>query len=398
MPTDMPLSDATLAFGERVIEAILGVDRLYRKESGDDTGLAVLNMDVEGRYAPASYSTYSDATEAWTELHGASAELPEADRRVYYGQLAVSTRMFLRWRMGETTFDEQLSGFLHVSSAPAATEELDAIRSDLRGLLSQMGYHGDLADQCAAWEDRVKVAPDEVQGVLTEMMDRAWDLTEERLLTIPADRSDGMKVETVTDVAYNARCDYLSRTVQLNVDPVLTRPGLKHLTVHEGYPGHYVQFKLRERWAREGTAPADVLLSVVNTASSSVFEGIADAGMEMIDWVDSDDDRVQALMNRYRAGIGTVAAWRLHAIGAPVETVTDELRDLALTGGEGWVLNRMAFIEAPSRAVLIWSYWWGERCVAPAWRVVPSARRSDFVRFLYGRMHSNDSVGMFDHG
>jgi hypothetical protein len=188
----------------------------------------------------------------------------------------------------------------------------------------------------------------------------------------------------------------VNRTVQINVEPVLTRPSLKHLTVHEGYPGHYVQFTLRETWAREGTAPADVLLSVVNTASSSVFEGIADTGMAMIDWIEGDDDRLQALMTRYRAGIGTGAAWRLHGLGQSVETATDWLRGRSFLGGEGWVQNRMDFIKAPARAVLIWSYWWGEHVVAPAWHLAKSAGRKDeFVRFLYGRMHSNDSVGMF---
>lgn len=389
------LSDRTLAFGEDVTGAILGVDRLYRAESGDETGLAVLNMDVEGRYPPADYASYEDAQAAWTELRAAAGGLPEADRRTYYDRLCASTLTFLRWRRASVPFAEQLEGFLHVPAAPAPESELDALRDGLRSLLSRMGYHGDLAAQCAAWEERTRVPADEVSGVLAGMMDAAWDRTEERLIELPAPKSDGMRVSTVRGVPYNARCDYLRRTVELNVDPVLTRPGLKHLTVHEGYPGHYVQFKLRETWAREGTAPADVLLSVVNTASSSVFEGIADTGLEMIDWIDTDDDRVQALMNRYRAGIGTVAAWRLHGLGEDAATVTDALRTLALTGGEGWVLNRMAFIEAPSRAALIWSYWWGERSVAPVWRSVPTGRRDEFVRYLYGRMHANDTVGMF---
>ena len=33
-----------------------------------------------------------------------------------------------------------------------------------------------------------------------------------------------MKVKAVSGVAYNARCDYLNRTIELNVDPTLTRP------------------------------------------------------------------------------------------------------------------------------------------------------------------------------
>jgi hypothetical protein len=126
-----------------------------------------------------------------------------------------------------------------------------------------------------------------------------------------------------------------------------------------------------------------------------VFEGIADTGMNMLRWVESDDDRFTAFMGRYRAGIGTGAAWRLHALGWPVDKTTDWLRSQSLSGGEGWVTNRLKFLAAPSRAVLIWSYWWGEKVVSPAWERTPEAHRADFLHYLYGRMHSNQTVAMF---
>jgi hypothetical protein len=204
-----------------------------------------------------------------------------------------------------------------------------------------------------------------------------------------------MRVTTVSGVPFNARCNYTERLVELNIDPILTRPGLKHLAIHEGYPGHYVQFKLRETWYRRGEAPADGLLSVVNTASSCTFEGIADNGLRMLDWIAGDDDRLSALLTRYRAGIGTAAAWRLHALGWPTARVADWLRENALIGGQGWVDNRMRFIMAPQRCALIWSYWWGEASVAPVWERVAPGQRPAFLRFLYGRMHSPQSVAMF---
>jgi hypothetical protein len=204
-----------------------------------------------------------------------------------------------------------------------------------------------------------------------------------------------MQVMGVSGVAFNARCNYLERKVELNTDPVLTRPGLKHLAVHECYPGHYVQFKLREVFYAEGKAPADNLLSVVNTASSSPFEGIADHGLFLLDWIESDDDRVQHALTRYRSGIGAVAAWKLHALGEPEATVRDWLRDHALVGGEGWVDNRLRFIAAPARAVLIWSYWWGQGVVTAAYNAIPPHQRADYLDFLYGRMHSLQTVAMF---
>ena len=126
------------------------------------------------------------------------------------------------------------------------------------------------------------------------------------------------------------------------------------------------------------------------------FEGIGDSGLTMLDWMENDDDRVQALMNVYRAGIGTEAAWQLHGLGWPVARVAESLAARSLVGGDGWVSNRVKFIQSPSRAVLIWSYWWGERVVTRAWQQVGAYRRDAFLRFLYGRMHSNASLEMFE--
>jgi hypothetical protein len=380
-----------MAFGEEATTALLGVDALYRAEV-DDEGLAVLNMSTTHR--PEPLANYTEAITRFGELRRRTPSLPEADRQLYYDQLCGSTIAFCRWRLGQLSFTEQLSGFLHMPAAPAADDELDALRGQMRELLSRMGYSGDLSAQCAAWQDRVQVPADEVVPTLSELLSQAWDRTAERML-IPAPKSDGMRVAGVRGVPFSARCDYAHRTIDLNIDPVYTRPALKHLAVHEGYPGHFVQFKLREHWYATGKAPADGLLSVVNTASSSPFEGIADNGMYVIDWIEGDDDRLAELLTRYRSGIGTAAAWRLHAEGWAESQVRDWLRANALVGGEGWVDNRMRFISAPQRSALIWSYWWGAAAVTPAYLRVPAERRAAFLDYLYGRMHSVQTVGMF---
>jgi hypothetical protein len=384
-----------LEYGTRLTEVLLGVDRLYRQESRDGDGLAVLNMDYAGRLQPEEFADYRAAADRLIQLRDVAAQLAEPDRRVYYEEVCRSTLAFVTWRGEKLPFRDQLSGFLHVPAAPAPDRALSRLRDGMDELLGRMGFKGGLAARFAAWEEDRRVPAEDVAQVTTGLLKAAWDRTEERVMPIPADPDDGMRVETVQDVAYNARCDYTARTIQLNVDPVLTRPALKHLAVHEGYPGHFLQFRLRETFVERGLVPPDGLLSLVNSASSSVFEGIADAGMEMADWIESDDDRLQALLNRYRAGIGTVAAWKLHAEGQNAGAVSDWLREHAMVGGEGWVQNRIKFIAAPSRAVLIWSYWWGEPTVAEVWRRLGKARRPAFLNYLYGRMHSNRSVELF---
>ncbi len=390
------LSAETLALGERAMTALLGLDALYRRESADGDGLAVVNLDTRGRYAADSFSTYAEAARVFEELRAEARGLPEADRRVYYDALCHSTLAFIAWRRNGLPFIEQIRDFLHVPAEPAPAEELEALQAEISALLTRMGYAGDLRSQCALWEERNRVPPEEVPAVLEGLLDEAWRRTEDRLIRIPRPRSDGMRVVPVSGVAFNARCNYLERRIELNVDPILTRPGLKHLAVHEGYPGHYLQFTLRATMAERGEAAADVLLSIVNSASSSIFEGIGDSGITMLDWMESDDDRVQALMNAYRAGIGTEAAWQFHALGWPAQKVADSLAERSLVGGSGWVANRVKFIQSPSRAVLIWSYWWGERVVTRAWNRIGAYRRDGFLPFLYGRMHSNASIELFE--
>lgn len=388
------LSDSTLHYAEEMTGALLGVDRLVRQEGGDqDDGLVVVNMDP-GR-VPTAFADFEQAESTLLDLKERAAELPEPDRRRYYDQLCASTLSLLHWRQGRLTFAEQISGFLHVPPEPVSDAELDQLQRALHTLLQEMGYDGALGPAAQAWETRNRVPPDEIAGTLQGIMDEAWDRTVERM-EIPAPRSDAMQVRTVSGAAFNARCDYLQRTVELNIDPILTYQSLKHLAVHECYPGHYVQFKLRETWYHQGTAAADGLLSIVNSASSSPFEGIADNGLYVIDWATTDDDRLSALLGRYRSGLGTAAAWRLHALGWSEPDTELWLRERALIGGEGWAANRIRFIRAPQRAALIWSYWWGGLCVQPVWARQPAERRSAFLQYLYGRMHSPQTVAMFD--
>ena len=186
-----------------------------------------------------------------------------------------------------------------------------------------------------------------------------------------------------------------------------------------------------------------------------MFEGIADTGLKMLGQdQDDDDDRVQALLGRWRAGIVTQAAWKLHAEGIVEAAVRDWLAQRCLVGGEGWVDGRMKFVGSPARcaaqnsrqiltriptvvqcsytcasvefvlsarvefllparfytldsshpcvwficcsAVLIWSYWHGEPIVTKAWERVAIRDRSAFLKFLYSRMHSEKSLSLFE--
>lgn len=396
------LSDQTLEFGELFTGALLGLDALYAAEqhkpessgASDIERLVVLNLS--STHAPERLATYDEAIIRFSTLGLEALALPEPDRRTYYREASESAVAFAEWRLRDLPFADQIRRFLHVPPEPAGEQALGALRFEMRRLLNELGYSGDLETQFHAWESRHRVPRDEIVPTLESLLDEAWDRTAE-LIDIPAEKSDYMRVSAVSGVPFNAQCDFAGRQIRLNIDPILTMPSLRHLAVHEGCPGHYLQFKRRQAAYLAGKSPADGLLSVVNTASSAPFEGIADHGLAVIGWDRDLDGRLAAVLARYRSGIATRAAWRLHAERWDSRQVRDELRRDALVGGEGWVDNRMRFISRADRSALIWSYWQGEPNVAAPWNaaLAAGAEWDSWISFVYDRMHSIRSLEMY---
>ena len=158
MSEDSPnLSQATLAYGLRAAQSILGLDALYRSESGDGTGLAVLDMSEPGELEADVFADYAAADHAFRGLRADSDELVEPDRQRYYDQLCHSSLAFIRWRDRGLPFKEQLAGFLHVPAEPASGESIDALCAELAQRLKAMGFNGGLAEQCATWEEKNRV-------------------------------------------------------------------------------------------------------------------------------------------------------------------------------------------------------------------------------------------------
>ena len=387
----LKLSDKTLAYAEKIAAITLGIDALYRKElNGEGDGLVVINM---GNTTPKALSGYDDARAQLAELAREAFTLPEADRRLYYTQTCSTLSAFCAWRQGLLPdMASQIDLFLNVDPAPASDAVLDGYFKELRAMLTGMGYTGDLMQQCAAWEQKNLVPADEVQDTMNAMMAEAREKCG-NILELP--ENDYYHCEVERGMPYNARSDYDHRCVVINIDPILTRPALKHLVCHEAYPGHFIQFSLRRMQYERGEGGADGLLSVVNHTSSSTFEGIADAGIEFIDWVEDDNDRVSMLISTIQAALGTAASYRMHTLKQSDEEVADFLRRNAVAGGEGWVANRMGFIRDIARSALIWSYWRGDQGVFGVWNRVAPEDRARFFEYIYGRLHTVQSMQLF---
>jgi hypothetical protein len=204
-----------------------------------------------------------------------------------------------------------------------------------------------------------------------------------------------MELNPVSGVPYTARCNFSSGKMDLNTDLRFTRPALKHLVAHEVFPGHSTQLLLTRQWAEDGRATADVLLCTANTVVGTIQEGIGDQGIHLIDWVESDDERIYIDLRRLRTATATSAAWYQMGEGWPLERVREFIEETCFPQ-EAWREGRLRFAAHPFRGPFIASYWFGDEAVREVRERAGRERRREFVEYLYGRMHSPASLRMFE--
>jgi len=389
------LDRTTLAYAERLARAYRGLDALHRATNPEDPwGLVVLDM-AEDR-SPTAFAGWDAARAAFARLAEEAADLVEADRRSYYTDLCRSALTVIAWneRDGALPLEEQVAGFLAAEPRPASDAELDAVRTELARELAAAGHEGPLREAAASWEAANRVATDDLVATMERLMDEALERTA-AVFDVPMPRLP--RVTLVRGAAFNARCDFARGVVELNADPVITLGDLRHLVVHEVVPGHCLQFETRKLAVREGWGGADGLMSLVKSAGSPLFEGVADAGNELIAW-NEPVDRITALVSRLRAGIGTVAAWGLHRDGWSRDRARAYLAEHALVGGPGWVENRLGYIAPKGRGAHVWSYWLGEQALRPVYTRHADGVPAQELRTIYGRMHSLASLAVLADG
>ena len=144
---------------------------------------------------------------------------------------------------------------------------------------------------------------------------------------------------------------------------------------------------LREQYVAQGTMPLDGAQVVTSSASSALFEGIADNGMFFLDWIEGPEDELGVALQRLRGALRCNAAWMMHAEGKSL----DEIVPIIAQGGfqdPVTARSRLAFLGHKLRAPFVYAYWCGDMAVHEVWKTVPPERRAEFWAYLYGNMHT----------
>jgi hypothetical protein len=368
---------------------ILGIDALYRagRSGGSD------KLDTEGlvpvHWSPlpaVEVSDWRDARARLAAIVARAATLPDPYERDWLTEQGLATSTMARWLGGEVlAYEEQVAGLLRVDPTPPAAAAIEAARARRDAAVRRAGF-----PSYAAHAEARRVAPGDVGAVTQELITEARTRTEAHLphLRLPPDT---IGVKTVSGTAFSAYCDYPGRRVWINTDVPMTRATLKHLVGHEAYPGHDAHMGHRDALVREGRMLPDAALVVTNTASSVLFEGIAERALDLIGWREGDEDAIAWHHDRLEWLASIEVAHGLNTGRMSAGEAAAFLRDTC-DADEAWIDAKIRFVTHPIRAPFVYAYWWGGTVVGRLWARVRAPLVPSAISHLYDRMHTPSTL------
>jgi hypothetical protein len=388
-----------MKLGREVAGLTAGIDQLFRsKQQGagflDVEGLipvAVANVE------PRPLRDYQEATDALLALLARlPAEAESALRRAYLAEMIDSLlALVATFQAPGLPFAERVRRQIRVDTQMVDGETLAGYRAIIQEQLAALGYGGDdLAADVARWEADARVAPGDLLATMRALTEEARTRTAAMLSQLGKLENEWLEPVEIRNVPFSAYCDYPGRKLLLNLDYPYTTWALKHLACHEAFPGHLVHLHRREQLVAAGMMALDGAQVVTSSASSALFEGIADNGLYFLNWVQSPEDEAAIALRRLRGALRCNAAWMIHAEGRPIAEVA------GIVAGAGFeadatVASRLAFVRHDLRAPFVYAYWCGDMAVHAVWQRVPANRRAEFFAYLYDNMHTPSTLRDF---
>lgn len=388
----------TEAIDRELTAVTMGIDRFERRAKAgnsllDGEGLVPIWMG-EALVPPRVYADWDAIFADLDTLATRVAGLPADARGVFLRSMVGSVTTAARLFSGEAlSFAEKVRDLVGAAPGPVPDAEIAALTETLDTALARAGFGvGSLKARVDAWEDARAVAPDHLEAVFRDLMAKAKARTDARIY----DTGDyDMALNPLRGIPFTARCGFDDRRMDLNVDLRFTRAALKHLVCHEVFPGHATQLLYTHAEAVAGRTDLDALLCTANAVTGCVQEGIGDQGVELIDWIEDDDDAIHAVLRTLKSAVQTTAAWRLMAENSPEAEVANFMRETGC-GQEAWVQGRLRMSRHPFRGPFIASYSAGNDSVRRVRTRVADKDRAAFHHYLYSRVHSPESLEMFD--
>ncbi|MDR1603800.1 MAG: hypothetical protein LBS10_03280 [Gracilibacteraceae bacterium] len=385
------------ALAKKYAEAVMSMNELYAaglQPSGDMVADEVFAPPPLAPPPPGRIGAWPEIAALLREIYDGYTACGDERRVSYMREQILSLLALGRWvfQADDAPYMQKVADLLRVDPTPVTRPEIEADHRALAALLTDGGYRGDLPAQFRAWRENNLTPAAELPAAAAALLAEA----KERACSIGLDalRAETPEIVIVHDVPYQGYCDFERGRVYLNGDLRYTRPGLKRLICHETYPGHLAHMETRRALLLAEKIPFDAAFVVVCTASSPVFEGLADNCLDFVGWGESRDDRVNALYEDIRAKACLTASYMLWEERRDRGDTAAYLRRAALAD-EDWAEARLRLMTYPLRRPFLPAYWRGSEAVRALRRRTSPNRFPAFIRYLYENMHSVNSLRKF---
>lgn len=383
---------------EEFCAIVLGTDQFYRNLPAGSEGEAsfskegMVPVDFSG-VKPKEIHSWEEAIDGLTRVYQEYGTIEDPTRRNYMLQQVGSFRKICMWLSGAPIqFRELAAETMFIDENPIGAGSLQKKFDAMDAALTEAGYTGTLKEKLDAWKVARRVPKGDVERVLNELLAEGKQRCIDKGFADAANLD--VKAIVVYDKPYNGYCDYFTRTIEISGDTDYTYEQLKHLVCHEAFPGHMTHMAIRQRKVEAGEIPADAGLVVTNTPSSPTFEGIADTGMEFLEWDNTIDDKICRYLNEIQSICNINASHIMYCQQGGAEAAREYLEKNSFAS-PAQVNSRLRYFGFHYRKAYMYAYWRGWEAVANKWESLEEEQKPAFLEYLYNNMHSVDTVSQF---
>jgi hypothetical protein len=204
----------------------------------------------------------------------------EAQRKDFLARQVTAMQMSLRLLAGEE---------VSLAEEVQALYDIDPIRKDESVVLEAhktlaqiLPGQGSLNERMDSWKRSLEIRVEKVKELLPFITDRLREMTREKF-DLPEDES--FTVECVSNqpwLAYNWYLGGYRSRIDINTDLPAYVNGVAALIAHEGYPGHHTELSIKEAKLVRQMNYEEHLVTLINSPSCVVAEGIATTALETV--------------------------------------------------------------------------------------------------------------------
>jgi hypothetical protein len=204
----------------------------------------------------------------------------DVQRKDYLARHVTAMLMSLRLLSGESvSLTEEVNALFDVQPQWKDETNFEEYQRQLDQILPP---GGSLRERDLSWKKANEISLEKMRALLPVITEKLQDLTRQKF-GLPGDES--FTVEFVSNKPWGANNAYqggFRSLIQINTDLPNRIDFLPDLIAHEGYPGHHTELVIKEQKLIRQKGHIEHCITLLNTPSCVVAEGIATSALECV--------------------------------------------------------------------------------------------------------------------